>query len=77
MAGSKELKNVNTLYVNLRYYFPLDNKFTWDRKGKDNKEKLKEKKRKMREKAKKKKQKEKDKKKKDRQKLFRGIIFKG
>lgn len=23
---------VNTLYMSLRYYFPVDNKFTWDRK---------------------------------------------
>jgi hypothetical protein len=28
----KEFKDVNTLYMTLRYYFPIDNKFTWDRK---------------------------------------------
>lgn len=63
LGGDKELDKVNTLYVSLRYYFPLENKFTWDRK---NKEKEKRKK----EKAKKKKQKEKEKRKKDNPGLF-------
>lgn len=31
LAGDKELKDVNKLYMTLRYYFPIDNKFTWDR----------------------------------------------
>ncbi len=31
LAGDKEME-ANTLYVSLRYYFPVDNKFTWDRK---------------------------------------------
>lgn len=32
LAGDKELDGANTLYMSLRYYFPLENKFTWDRK---------------------------------------------
>lgn len=32
LAGDKELKGANTLYISLRYYFPRENKFTWDRK---------------------------------------------
>src|SRR5688500_10667860 len=28
LAGNKELDKVNTLYVSLRYYFPIENKFT-------------------------------------------------
>lgn len=31
LAGDKEFKDVNKLYMTLRYYFPIDNKFTWDR----------------------------------------------
>ena len=31
LAGDKEMKDVNKLYMSLRYYFPVDNKFTWDR----------------------------------------------
>lgn len=38
MAGSKAV-DANTLYVTLRYYFPIDNKFIWDRKDKRKKEK--------------------------------------
>ena len=56
LAGDKELK-ANTLYISLRYYFPIENKFTWDKKTQKNKErekrqkaKAKEKKRKEREK---------------------------
>jgi hypothetical protein len=48
MAGDKELK-ANTLYASLKYYFPVENKFTWDRKTM----KKKEQKRKDREKRKK------------------------
>ncbi len=67
LAGDKELNKVNTLYISLRYYFPLDNKFTWDRKGKNNKEK----KQKRKAKEKKKKQREKERRKKeDKPKLF-------
>jgi hypothetical protein len=32
LGGDKELDKVNTLHMTLRYYFPLENKFTWDRK---------------------------------------------
>ena len=31
LLGDKELKDVNKLYMALRYYFPVDNKFSWDR----------------------------------------------
>jgi hypothetical protein len=31
LAGDDEVK-ANTLTVSMRYYFPVDNKFTWDRK---------------------------------------------
>ena len=31
LLGDKEFKDVNKLYMTLRYYFPIDNKFTWDR----------------------------------------------
>ncbi len=56
LAGDKELDKVNTLYMTLRYYFPLENKFTWDRKTM----KKKEKKKKERSKRKEQRQKEKD-----------------
>lgn len=32
LGGDKELSKINTVYINLRYYFPVQNKFTWDRK---------------------------------------------
>lgn len=32
LAGDKDMKGANTLYMSLRYYFPVDNKFTWDKK---------------------------------------------
>jgi hypothetical protein len=32
LLGDKELDDVNKLYMSLRYYFPVENKFTWDRK---------------------------------------------
>lgn len=37
LGGDKELDDVNTLYMTLRYYFPLSNKFTWDRKTRQRK----------------------------------------
>jgi hypothetical protein len=55
-AGDKEMDKVNTLYMTLRYYFPLENKFTWDRKTM----KKKEKKKKERSKRKEQREKEKD-----------------
>jgi hypothetical protein len=30
-AANEKPVDVNTLYVSLRYYFPVDNKFTWDK----------------------------------------------
>lgn len=48
LGGDKELEGANTLYVTIRYYFPVENKFTWDRKT------MKKKKERKREKAKKK-----------------------
>ncbi|MGI8599381.1 MAG: hypothetical protein ACR2KB_09000 [Chitinophagaceae bacterium] len=53
LAGDKELK-ANTLHASLRYYFPVENKFTWDRKTRKKKEQ------KKKERAKKKKEKEKE-----------------
>jgi hypothetical protein len=32
LAGDKKLEGANNLYITLRYYFPVENKFTWDRK---------------------------------------------
>jgi len=55
LAGDKELDKANTLYMSLRYYFPLENKFTWDRKTMKKKEK------KKKERTKRKEQREKDK----------------
>ena len=49
LAGDKEMEGANTLYITLRYYFPVKNKFTWDRKT------MKKKKERKREKAKRKK----------------------
>jgi hypothetical protein len=31
LLGDKEMKDVNKLYITLRYFFPVDHKFTWDR----------------------------------------------
>ena len=53
LAGDKELVGANTMHMSLRYYFPVQNKFTWDRKTM----KLKEKKRKERAKRKEERQK--------------------
>lgn len=38
LAGDKELDKVNTMHMTLRYYFPVQNKFTWDRKTMKKKE---------------------------------------
>ena len=59
LAGDKELDKANTLYVSLRYYFPIENKFTWDKKTKYKKER--EKRQKARAKEKKRKEREKEK----------------
>jgi hypothetical protein len=37
LTGDKEFK-ANTLYASIRYYFPVQNKFTWDRRAKGGKE---------------------------------------
>ncbi|MFN2457605.1 MAG: hypothetical protein ABR502_05340 [Chitinophagaceae bacterium] len=55
LAGDKELNKINTLYINLRYYFPVQNKFTWDRKT------LKKRENRQKERAKEKKRREKEK----------------
>jgi hypothetical protein len=55
LGGDKELEGASTLYITLRYYFPVENKFTWDRKT------MKKKKARKREKEKKKKQREEEK----------------
>src|SRR5687768_4954132 len=55
LAGDKELEGANTLYVTLRYYFPVENKFTRDRKT------MKKKKERRREKEKRKKDREEEK----------------
>jgi hypothetical protein len=55
LAGDKELTGANSLYISLRYYFPVENKFTWDRKT------MKKKKERKKEREKRKKQKEEEK----------------
>jgi hypothetical protein len=42
LAGDKDLEGANSLYITLRYYFPVENKFTWDRKTMKEKEKRRE-----------------------------------
>ena len=37
LLGDKDFKKVNTLYLSLRYYFPVENKFVWDRKTRQRK----------------------------------------
>ncbi len=55
LAGDKDLEGANTLYITLRYYFPVENKFTWDRKT------MKKKKERRREKETRKKEREEEK----------------
>lgn len=55
LAGDKELDKVNTMHMTLRYYFPVQNKFTWDR------ETLKRKEQKRKERARRKQQSENEK----------------
>ena len=52
-----EGSGVNKLYMSLRYYFPMQNKFVWDKPTQKQKEKAKAKKKRQREKEKEKKQK--------------------
>lgn len=58
LGGDKEMSGVNTLYMSLRYYFPLKNKFVWDRRDA---EKRKAKREKEREKEKREREREKEK----------------
>jgi hypothetical protein len=68
VTGEKRLADkVNNFHIGLRYYFPLDNKFSWNKKETNNKDKEKSKKKKSKEKVKKKKQKAKEKQKKAKQ----------
>jgi hypothetical protein len=55
LGGDKELDKVNTLHMTMRYYFPLENKFTWDRKT------MKKKKQRRKERDRKKEEREKEK----------------
>jgi len=55
-----EGSGVNKLYMSLRYYFPMQNKFVWDKPTKKQKEKAKAKKQRQREKEKAKKRKAKE-----------------
>jgi hypothetical protein len=55
LGGDKDLSKVNTLHLSLRYFFPVDNKFTWDRKENNDKEDR------QKERAKKKRKKEREK----------------
>lgn len=55
LGGDKELDKINTLHMTVRYYFPLENKFTWDRKT------MKKKKQKRKDRDRKKKDREKEK----------------
>lgn len=50
--GVKSANQVNTLYLSLRYYFPVENKFVWDRKEKEKAKKKKEKEKRRRKKEK-------------------------
>jgi hypothetical protein len=51
LGGDKEMEGANKLYITLRYYFPVANKFTWDRKTMQlKKQKLKEKEKRRKEK---------------------------
>lgn len=62
-----EGSGVNKLYMSLRYYFPMQNKFVWDKPTQKQKEKAKAKKSRQR-------AKEKEKKKKEREKAGRSIL---
>lgn len=60
LAGDTETEKsgtgVNKLYMSLRYYFPLENKFVWDGNRKKQREKAREKKQRQKEKEKRKEQ---------------------
>lgn len=67
LAGDKEMDGANTLYMSLRYYFPLENKFTWDRKT------MKKKRERRKEKEQRKKQREKEREKKNEEEEEKGL----
>ena len=46
LFGDKEFDGANTLYVTIRYYFPIENKFVWDKSTRQKKKERKKKKRK-------------------------------
>lgn len=66
---------VNKLYMSLRYYFPLENKFVWDGNRKKQKQKAKAKKQRLKEKEKKKKERQKGKEEAPPKKKILGIEF--
>ncbi len=55
----EEVAKANPLYISLRYYFPVDNKFKWAKKNKDGDNNDKEKERRKRQKAKERRKKQK------------------
>lgn len=65
---------VNKLYMSLRYYFPLENKFVWDGNRKKQKQKAKAKKQRLKEKEAKKKKRQKEKEETPKKKIL-GIEF--
>ena len=63
-SGDEKPIEVNSLYMSLRYYFPVKNNFTWDRKT------MKKKRERRKERDKRKKQREKEKESGERKGLF-------
>ena len=60
IEGGKDGSGVNKLYMSLRYYFPLENKFVWDGNRKKQREKAREKKQRLKEREKRKEERAKD-----------------
>ena len=52
LAGDPELEGPNTLYLSLRYYFPLRNKFVWDKREQEKRRRERERQREKSEKEK-------------------------
>jgi hypothetical protein len=74
LGGDKEMEGVNTLYMSLRYYFPLQNKFIWDKKDKERARAKKERER-EREREKREREKEREREKKDEErKGIKGLL---
>jgi hypothetical protein len=80
LAGDRKMNKVNPLYISLRYYFPIENKFKWVKTNKDGdkddkaQEKAKRKKKRAKEKRKKRRQKEKERDKDDEKKGLSDIF---